>query len=50
MLRCGDKGVAYDQYGEGTCDYPCAGDATANCGGYLSQAVYDIGALFCFFV
>lgn len=44
-VRCGESGAVYDEFGDGECDYACTGDSTLNCGGYLANAVYEIGAL-----
>ncbi|CAN0139104.1 unnamed protein product [Pylaiella littoralis] len=40
---CGESGAVYDEFGDGECDYACTGDSTLNCGGYLANAVYEIG-------
>lgn len=33
----------YADEGDAVCDYPCAGDDTMICGGYLTFTAYDIG-------
>ncbi|CAN0134212.1 unnamed protein product, partial [Laminaria digitata] len=38
-------GLATDQYarhGEGYCNYECAGDAAAICGGYTTMDIFSI--------
>ncbi|CAN0447398.1 unnamed protein product, partial [Laminaria digitata] len=39
---CGND-ADFDKNGGGTCDYPCAGDDSYICGGYLSFTVYKVG-------
>lgn len=41
--RCAAKGVDLDVNGVGDCDYPCPGDDSLICGGYLGFTAYDIG-------
>lgn len=46
--RCGADGELdrFDEDGPGAkCDYPCVGDKSSICGGYLAMTAYDIGEL-----
>lgn len=40
---CAEEDVDLDVNGAGNCDYPCPGDDSLICGGYLGFTAYDIG-------
>lgn len=38
---CGNDGTDYNAYGESdSCDYPCGGDPSEFCGGFLAMSVW----------
>lgn len=39
---CGNDGISYDRYGEGSCDFACSGDTEEICGGYDAFNLYRI--------
>lgn len=43
LARCAAENTDLAEFGTGTCDYPCAGDESLVCGGYLSFTAYDVG-------
>lgn len=42
---CGSGASDIYQHGFTTCDYPCSGDNTEVCGGYLATSLYEMNGL-----